>query len=91
MQLNITSRNFKIEYHLEEAINQKLSTLNRYDKHIESIDVVLLKESRAEKIEVKVISKKNIYFSKCFSSSFLKTLSIVYDNILSQIKKKKTK
>ena len=89
MEINITSRNFKISPELSEIIRNKLSNLIKYDNKISRVDVVLLKESRAEKMEAKVTSKKNIYLVKCYTSVFEKTLSKLYKNLIIQIQKKK--
>ena len=89
MNINITGRNLKVDSDLSELIKTKLLNLKKYDSDITRIDVVLLKESRAEKIEVKIISNKNIYFVNCYTSVFEKTLAKAYSNLLAQIKKKK--
>ena len=89
MNINITARNFKISTKLSELINDKLKKLHKYDSNITNIDVVLLKESRAEKIEVLVSSKSNKYITKCYSSLFEKTLAKAIDNIIIQIQKNK--
>ena len=89
MNINITARNFKISTQLSELVNDKLQKLYKYDSNITIIDVVLLKESRAEKIELLVSSKSKKYITKCYSSLFEKTLAKAIDNIIIQIKKSK--
>ena len=62
-----------------------------YDKKIISAKVVLLKEARAEKIELIVTSEHHTYITKCYSSMFEKTFAKALNNIMIQIKKAKTK
>ena len=90
MYIDITARGFTISDNLTDFINKKLEKLSTFDKDIYSIKVVLLKESRAEKVELIVESKNNRYFSKRYSSVFEKTLVKAIDNIKIQIKKNKT-
>ena len=89
MNIDITARGFTISDNLTDFINKKLEKLSTFDKDIYSIKVVLLKESRAEKVELIVESKNNRYFSKRYSSVFEKTLVKTIDNIKIQIKKNK--
>ena len=89
MNIDITARGFTISDNLTDFINKKLEKLSTFDKDIHSIKVVLLKESRAEKVELIVESKNNSYFSKRYSSVFEKTLIKAIDNIKIQIKKNK--
>jgi len=90
MNIDITSRGFSPSSDLVELINSKLLKLDTFDKNISNIKVVLLKESRAEKVELIVQSKKNTYISKCYSSVFEKTIVKAIDNIKSQIQKGKS-
>ena len=89
MNINITARNFKISRELIELINDKLQKLHKYDSKITNIDIILLKESRAEKIELLVSSKSKKYITKCYSSLFEKTLAKAINNIIIQINKNK--
>ena len=89
MNINITSRNFKISYELTNFIKERLNKLTKYDSYISSINVILLKESRAEKVELLVSSKSNKYITKCYSSLFEKTIVKAIENIIIQIKKNK--
>ena len=50
--------------------------------------MVLLKESRAEKVELIITSKNRKYVTKCYSSVFEKTMVNAIDNIKVQISKK---
>ena len=52
-----------------------------------SSKVVLLKEGRAEKIELILKSNRASYITKCYSSVFEKTLMNAVDKIKVQIKK----
>ena len=58
-----------------------------YDSNINFIKVVLLKESRAEKVELILTSKKKKYITKCYSSAFEKTIIKAINNIKIQIRK----
>ena len=90
MNIDLTSRGFTPSSELIELIHLKLEKLNTFDKDISSLKVVLLKESRAEKVELIIKSKKNTYVTKCYSSAFEKTIVMAIDNIKSQIQKNKS-
>ena len=90
MNIDITSRGFTPSSDLIELINTKVEKLSKFDKNISDIKVVLMKESRAEKVELIVESKRNTYVSKRYSSVFEKTLVMSIDNIKSQIQKNKS-
>ena len=66
MNIDITSRGFTPSSEFVELINTKLIKLDTFDKNISNIKVVLLKESRAEKVELIVQSKKYLYFKMLF-------------------------
>ena len=70
---------------------EKVTKIIRYDKHIHSIEVILLKESRAEKVEIVVNSKNCSYITKCHSSVFEKTILRAIENLKAQILKNKKK
>ena len=89
MNISITSRNVNPSEELTHLIKQKLENLLKYDSSIISSKVVLLKESRAEKLELIVESNKKTYISKCYSSVFEKTIIKGIENIITQIKKVK--
>ena len=89
MNIEITARGFTTNETLNNFIYTKLQKLDKFDKNISNIKVVLLKESRAEKVELIVDSEKNTYISKCYSSVFEKTIIKAIDNIITQIKKNK--
>ena len=91
MQIIITSRNINISEELNQFIQEKVSKVIKYDKEIHSIEVILLKESRAEKVEIIIHSKKKSYITKSHSSVFEKTISRALDNIKAQILKSKKK
>ena len=90
MNIDLTSRGFTPSTELIELMHSKLEKLNTFDKDISSLKVVLLKESRAEKVELIIKSKKNTYVTKCYSSAFEKTIVMAIDNIKSQIQKNKS-
>jgi len=88
MNIEITARNFTPSKELKEIIKEKLLKLLKYDSDISFSKVVLHKESRAEKVELILTSKKNKYITKCYSSVFEKTLAKAISNIKVQIQKK---
>jgi len=88
MNIEITARNFTPSSDLKSFINDKLLYLLRFDSNIHFAKVVLLKESRAEKVELIISSKNNRYVTKCYSSVFEKTVVHAIDNIKVQIRKK---
>ena len=89
MRIDITARNISISQDLSDFIHEKLLKLIKYDNTIVSSKIVLLKESRAEKVELIVTSKDRTYISKCYSSVFEKTIIKATDNILKQIRRTK--
>ncbi|MDC1050925.1 HPF/RaiA family ribosome-associated protein [Candidatus Marinimicrobia bacterium] len=88
MNIEITARNFTASTELKNFINDKLLLLLRFDSNIDSARAILLKESRAEKVELIISSKRKKYVTKCYSSVFEKTMINAIDNIKSQIRKK---
>ena len=90
MNIEITSRNFTPSLELKYFIKNKLMKLLTYDSNINFIKVVLLKESRAEKVELILTSKKKKYITKCYSSVFEKTIIKAINNIKIQIRKNLT-
>ena len=89
MNIEITGRNFSPSEELKTLINEKILYLKRFDSNIDYARVVLLEESRAEKVELIISSKKNRYVTKCYSSVFEKTLALAINNIKIQIRKKR--
>tara|TARA_Y100001935_G_C17114250_1_gene412380 strand:- start:193 stop:462 length:270 start_codon:yes stop_codon:yes gene_type:complete len=89
MNIEITGRNFTPSEELKALINDKIQYLKRFDSNINFARVVLLKESRAEKVELIISSKKHRYVTKCYSSVFEKTVAHAIDNIKIQIRKKR--
>ena len=90
MNINITSRNVTPSKELINFIKEKLQKLLKYDSNIMRSKVVLLKESRAEKVKLIITSKYTQYITKCYSSAFEKTFSTAIENIKNQIRKKLT-
>ena len=90
MNIEITARNFTPSLGLKYFIKDKLMKLLTYDSNINFIKVVLLKESRAEKVELILTSKNKKYITKCYSSVFEKTIIKAINNIKIQIRKKLT-
>ena len=88
MNIEITARNFTLSLELKHFIKDKLMKLLKYDSNIDFFKVVLLKESRAKKVELIITSKKKKYITKCHSSIFEKTIIKAINNIKIQIEKK---
>ena len=91
MKIDITARNIVLSDKLKHFIEEKLERLKKFDKNIKSIKMILLKESRAEKVELIVFSNQNRYITNCYSSVFEKTIMSAITNIQRQIAKKKNK
>ena len=87
MNIEITSRNITPSPELKYFIKEKLMKLLTYDSNINFIKVVLLKEGRAEKVELILTSKKKKYITHCHSSAFEKTIIKAIYNIKIQIRK----
>ena len=87
MDIDITARNFTPSPKLKTFIHDKLHGLLRYDSDIIFSKVGLLKEGRAEKVELILKSNRANYISKCYSSVFEKTFINAIDKIKVQIKK----
>ena len=87
MNIDITARNFSPSPYLKTFIHEKLNGLLKYDSNITSSKVVLLKEGRAEKVELLLKSKRTNYITKCYSSVFEKTFINAIDKIKVQINK----
>ena len=85
MNIEITARNFTISNELKAFARSKIEKLLKYDKLISSSRIILLKESRAEKVELIIISKNKSYIAKCHSSAFKKTIIQAADKIKTQI------
>ena len=90
MKIDITSRGFTPSDDLTDFIHTKLLKLSTFDQNISHVKVVLLTESRAEKVELIVQSDKKKYISNGYSSVFEKTFVKSIDNIITQIKKHKS-
>ena len=56
MNIDITARNFTISENLRDFVKAKSSKLLTYDKNIDTIKVIFLKESRAEKVEIHIVN-----------------------------------
>ena len=88
MNIEITARHFTPSIELKSFIQDKLIKLSKYDSQINFIKVVLLKESRAEKVELILTSKNKRYITKCYSSIFEKTILKAISNIKIQMTKR---
>ena len=91
MKITISGRNVSISRNLSQFIQDKISKISRYDKEIYSVEIVLSKESRAEKVEIIANSKNDLYITKSHSSVFEKTVLRAVANLKTQILKSKKK
>ncbi len=91
MEISITGRNINISEDLNKFIQEKVIKITKYDKDIKLIEVVLLKESRAEKVEIIATSRNSSYIVKAHSSVFEKTILKAIDSLKMQILKSKKK
>lgn len=87
MNIDITGRSFTPSEKLKNFINEKLTSLEKYDPNISNSKVVLIKEGRAEKAELIISAIKNNYIAKCYSSVFEKTIVNAISKVKSQIEK----
>tara|TARA_B110000003_G_C16602690_1_gene516281 strand:+ start:193 stop:507 length:315 start_codon:yes stop_codon:yes gene_type:complete len=87
MNIEITGRNFSPSDKLKAYIDEKVKGFSKFDSNINLVRVVLLKEGRAEKVELIVSSKKKNYIAKCYSSVFEKTIVHAIDKVKIQISK----
>ena len=87
MNIEITSRNVKPSKELISFIKEKIQNLIKYDSGIIRAKVILLKESRAEKVKIIITSKNTQYITECYSSVFEKTILRAIENIKNQISK----
>ena len=87
MNIDITGRGFTPSEKLKNFINEKLTSLEKYDPNISNSKVVLIKEGRAEKAELIISAIKNNYIAKCYSSVFEKTIVNAISKVKSQIEK----
>ena len=87
MKIDLTARGFTPSEKLKNFINEKLTSLEKYDPNISNFKVVLIREGRAEKVELIISAKKNNYIAKCYSSVFEKTIAMAISKVKSQIEK----
>tara|TARA_B110000438_G_C15707363_1_gene603774 strand:- start:479 stop:754 length:276 start_codon:yes stop_codon:yes gene_type:complete len=87
MNIEITGRNFSPSDKLKSFIGEKVQNFTKFDSDITLVKIVLLKEGRAEKVELIVSSKKKNYIAKCYSSVFEKTIVHAIEKVKVQINK----
>ena len=88
MNIQNTYRNINPSKELNIFIKEKLQNLLKFDSGIINSKVILLKESRAEKVELIITSKNTQYITNCYSSVFKKTIFNAIKNIKKQIRRK---
>ena len=90
MNIEITARNFTLSKELKDFVKNKIDNLSKYDREIIFSRIILLKESRAENVELIITSKNKRYIVKCHSSAFEKTILQALNKVKSQILKNKS-
>ena len=73
MNIEITGRNFSPSDKLKAYIDEKVKGFSKFDSNINLVRVVLLKEGRAEKVELIVSSKKKNYIATLIITIYLLT------------------
>tara|TARA_Y100000590_G_C15717953_1_gene1012524 strand:- start:2076 stop:2363 length:288 start_codon:yes stop_codon:yes gene_type:complete len=91
MKINITSRHFTPSEHLKQIIFQKVQKILKFNPLIINCNVILTKESNREKVEIILHLKGNDFIASESSGSFEKSINIVVDKIISQVKKEHDK
>ena len=91
MQINIFGRNIEITEGLRQAVNDKMNRLEKYFKPDTKATVTLSVEKGAQKAEVTIPVKGNIFRSEQSSSDMYVSIDLVEEIIEKQLKKYKTK
>lgn len=91
MRITITGRNIDITPSLREAVEKKLSKLEKYFMPETDVLVTLSVEKERQKIEVTIPVKGNIIRSEQVSNDMYVSIDLVEEVIERQLKKYKTK
>ena len=87
MNIDITARHFTPSEYLKEFVFQKVQKILKFNPLIINCHVVLTKESQIEKVEIILHLKGNDFIATDSSDNFEKSINIVIDKIISQVKK----
>lgn len=86
MTIEITSRHFTLSPQLQSLIHEKVGKIEKYSK-LTSCNVILEKDNTGEVVEIKAHSKGREFFAQDNSPIFEKSLTLVVDKIIIQLKK----
>ncbi len=90
MTIEITSRHFSPSENLQKLVSEKVSKIEKYSTLTNCV-VILEKDNTGEVVEIKAHSKGHEYFAQENSDLFEKSLTVVVDKIISQMKKQNGK
>ena len=91
MKIKITGRNIELTEGLKDAVEEKLSKLNKYFTEDTQANVTLSVEKERQKIEVTIPVKGNIIRSEQVSNDMYVSIDLVEEVIERQLKKYKKK
>ena len=91
MRITITGRNIELTPGIKEAVEEKLSKLEKYFKPDTDVHVTLSVEKERQKIEVTISVKGNIIRAEQVSNDMYASIDLVEDVIERQLKKYKRK
>ena len=91
MKIDITARHFTLSENLREVIDQKVQKILKFNQIIITCQIILTKESHNEKAEIILHLKGKDFVAIHSSKSFEKSINMVVDKIISQLKKQHDK
>ncbi len=91
MRITITGRNIDLTQGLKDAVEEKLSKLEKYFKPDTDVYVTLSVEKERQKIEVTIPTKGHVIRSEQVSSDMYVSIDLVEEVIERQLRKYRTK
>ena len=91
MRITITGRNIELTDGIKEAVNEKLSKLEKYFKPDTDVFVTLSVEKERQKIEVTIPTKGHVIRSEQVSNDMYVSIDLVEEVIERQLKKYRTR
>ncbi|MCR5676600.1 MAG: ribosome-associated translation inhibitor RaiA [Agathobacter sp.] len=91
MRITITGRNIELTAGIKDAINERLSKLDKYFAPDTDVSVTLSVEKERQKIEVTIPIKGHIIRAEQVSSDMYVSINMVEETIERQLKKYRTK
>ncbi|MBE5890773.1 MAG: ribosome-associated translation inhibitor RaiA [Lachnospiraceae bacterium] len=91
MRITITGRNIELTAGIKDAVNERLSKLDKYFAPDTDVNVTLSVEKERQKIEVTIPIKGHIIRSEQVSSDMYVSIDMVEETIERQLKKYRTK